>query len=549
MTNKVITITTATVYMGRISSLIIFIVCLSLGEIAFSADQVPDEYEGLPILKIQFVGNDVVKDQELCQQLMIQEGDAFHELNMDVSRESLEELGKFDSVETEVAREGEGVLITFTVDESWYVLSRPRFGKKKEEPEVVCRWPAEEEVDRSLDGLIIKDIRFEGNKITREIIMREEIIFTEGDIFEVDKMESSRQFIKNLGIFKVVEARAVREGDGVAVIFKVEEKWYILPIPRLGLNGDADINYGAELRWDNAFGLNQQFKIIAEQIDRASGERDQVTSLQYSIPKIPGTPYGISSTIQRNSTQRESKDDSGQTLGEYDDITDNFAVAVSRWLKRTAPSKGWRGNVALNWIRIHEQQVSGTPELSADGRELRFGTGVDYTDVDDFEFRRQGITYGAGAGFGRESLGSDVNFYTVEGFLRSYNTIRKPRYSNLNFQLRGGYNNGKTNAFSLGSNSTIRGVVDPVQGDLYALLNVNWLVPLPRHESFRGVLFTDIGNAWPRDDIRLDKWVVTFGVGFRWKIRSLVDTALRADFAYNPATGEYKAYGGTNYMF
>jgi outer membrane protein assembly factor BamA len=535
--------------MGRISSLIIFIVCLSLGGVAFSADQVSDEYEGLPVEKISFEGNDVVKDQELCQQLMIQEGDAFNELNLNVSRESLEDLGKFDSVETEVVREGEGVAITFTVDESWYVLSRPRFGKKKEEPDIVCRWPAEDEIDRSLDGLIIKSISFEGNKITREIIFREEILFTEGDVFEVDKMESSRQYIQNLGIFKVVEARAVREGDGVAVIFKVEEKWYILPIPRLGLNGDADINYGAELRWDNAFGLNQQFKVIAEQIDRGSGQRDQVTSLQYSIPKIPGTPYGVSSAIQRNSTLKESKDDIGQSLGEYNDITDNFSVNVSRWLKRIAPSKGWRGNVAMNWIRIHEQQVSGTPELSAENRELRLGTGVDFTDVDDFEYRRQGNAYGAAVRFGRESLGSDVNFYTVEGFWRSYNTIRKPRYSNLNFQLRSGYNNGKTNAFSLGSNSTIRGVVDSVQGDVYTLLNVNWLVPLPRHQSFRGVLFTDIGNAWPRDDIQLDKWVVTFGVGFRWKIRSLVDTALRADFAYNPATGEYKAYGGTNYMF
>jgi outer membrane protein assembly factor BamA len=535
--------------MGRISSSIILIACLSLGEVAFSADQVPDEYEGLPVLKIQFDGNDVVKDQELCQELMIREGDAFDELNLDVSRESLEALNKFDSVETKVAREAEGVSITFILDESWYVLSRPEFGKKKKEPEFICRWPVEEAIDRSLDGLIIKSIRFEGNKITREIIMREEIIFTEGDVFEVDKMEASRQYIKNLGIFKVVEAKAAREDDGVAVTFKVEEKWYILPIPRLGLNGDADINYGAELRWDNAFGLNQQFKIIAEQIDRASGERDQVTSLEYSIPKIPRTPYGVSSKIGRERTLLESKDDTGEVLGEYYANSDVFSLSISRWLKRTSPSKGWRGNVGLSWIRNSEEQASGNPELAGDSRELRLGTGVDFTDVDDYEYRRQGMAYGAGAGFGRESLGSDVNFYTVEAFWRSYNTIRNPRYSNINFQLRGGYNNGKTNAFSLGGNSTIRGVVDPVQGDLYALLNVNWLVPLPGHESFRGVLFTDIGNAWPRDDIRLDDWVVTFGVGFRWKIRSLVDTALRGDFAYNPETREYKAYGGTNYMF
>jgi outer membrane protein assembly factor BamA len=170
--------------------------------------------------------------------------------------------------------------------------------------------------------------------------------------------------------------------------------------------------------------------------------------------------------------------------------------------------------------------------------------------VNDLKYYRNGEEYFASTSFGREALGSDSNFYNLGLEWRKYNTFRAPFLSNLNFQFRTAYNQGKENAFSLGSSSTIRGITrDGLEGDVYALLNVNWLVPVPKYPSLRGVLFTDIGNAWQRNDIDLTDWEYTVGVGARWKLQTFVDVSLRVDVGYDPATGDYKAYGGTNYMF
>lgn len=97
----------------------------------------------------------------------------------------------------------------------------------------------------------------------------------------------------------------------------------------------------------------------------------------------------------------------------------------------------------------------------------------------------------------------------------------------------------------------MRGILeeDKLTGDAFALLNVEWLIPQPKYPALRWNIFTDIGNAWPREEINLLRWEKTVGVGVRWKIRSFVNTSLRLDIGYNPSTGDYKVYAGTNQMF
>ena len=418
---------------------------------------------------------------------------------------------------------------------------------------------AEEAVDTArltqlqrYQGQPIAAIRFEGNEVTREIVLREELVVHEGEPFDAEKALKSRQFLRNLGLFKQVTL-AVREvPGGVALTYRVEEKWYLLPIPRLGVNSDADVSYGGELRWDNAFGLNQRFRVILEDTRRFNGEQVRDRHLEYIIPKIPGTRFGIGIATSggRVETRRTSKDDSGVELGLYEQQSDQFRIGVSRWLKRIGPSHGWRLGSSVSAVHDEYRVVRDNPELPEESRRVTLGMGVDFTTRNDHELFRTGEEYGLGFGFGRRNLGSDHNYYDLSAYWRRYNHLPQLRRSNLNWQLRLGYNMGDENAYQLGGGSSMRGLVrEDVRGDVYALLNLNWLVPLFGHDSFRGVLFTDIGNAWPRGKVDPTRWEYTVGAGFRWKIRSLVRISLRADVGYDPATGDYKAYGGTNYMF
>jgi outer membrane protein insertion porin family len=536
--------------MQKIERVFLFVFCLLMAAIVIAAEPLFGAFEGQPIEEIRFEGNKAITDDFLCGVLTFGEGDRFSEEKLEKARESILKLNKFKSAEVRVQEGAHGVILTFALQEKWYVMSVPGIDKAPRSG-VSCKAKVPDSVLTGFEGLPIEEIRFEGNKVTKDIVLRDELYFKKGDPFNREKLIKSRQSIQNLGLFKWVDARVERDKEGVIITFTVSEKWYLIPIPRLGRNADGDISYGGELRWDNVLGLNQQFKLVSEQQDMATGETEQRVSLEYNIPKIPRTTYGVGSNIERKRTLTDSVDENGVMLGSYYEYSDVFNLALSRWLKRTAPSQGWKGSVGMNWTRNYYQAASGQPVLQDGHRQLNLGASVGFSAVNDHEFYRSGEEYSVGVGFGRTALGSDENYYNIGVDWRRYQPIHVPFWSNVNFQFRTGFNHGQQDVFSLGGSDSMRGILeqDAPQGDVYALLNVNWLIPNPEYPALRWNIFTDIGNAWPREDINLLRWEKTFGVGARWKIRSLVRVSLRVDVGYNPATGDYKVYAGTNNMF
>ena len=68
---------------------------------------------------------------------------------------------------------------------------------------------------------VIETIRFEGNEVTQESVMREEMVVTEGDPVDIERIEWSVQYIMNLGIFERVTYRieeAEQPGNIVLVV-------------------------------------------------------------------------------------------------------------------------------------------------------------------------------------------------------------------------------------------------------------------------------------------------------------------------------------------
>ena len=226
-------------------------------------------------------------------------------------------------------------------------------------------------------------------------------------------------------------------------------------------------------------------------------------------------------------------------------------LAASRWIKRTAPSQGWIGAAGIQWNRNYQIASSGQPDLLDDYRVLNLAVSGGFVAVNDHEYYRSGQEFGGDIGLGRKTLGSTEDYTFFGAFWRLYQPIHVPFWSNINMQLRGGYNLGQEDVFELSGSDTMRGMLDdsaPI-GEIFGLLNLNWLIPIPRYPAFRWNIFTDVGNAWPRGEVNLLDWKYTVGVGVRWKIRALVNTSLRLDIGLNPNTDERKAYVGTSYMF
>jgi outer membrane protein assembly factor BamA len=113
----------------------------------------------------------------------------------------------------------------------------------------------------------VVEIRFEGNRHTRPVTMQRELLLREGDPADQGLIERSRQAIQDLGLFRSVEVLQESVPEGVRLVFTVVEKWYVLVYPRLTANSDGQNSYGAELRWNNLWGLNHSLRVLGRSRD------------------------------------------------------------------------------------------------------------------------------------------------------------------------------------------------------------------------------------------------------------------------------------------
>jgi outer membrane protein assembly factor BamA len=405
---------------------------------------------------------------------------------------------------------------------------------------------------------LISVIHFAGNHTTREQILRQEMVVQPGDAVDAARIEQSRQAIMDLGLFSAVEAElqpGARPGERVLLI-TVKEKYYILPIPKLNQSEEGDIGYGAQLRFDNLAGFNQQLKLTYEQEKTAassSGEQD-VLSLSYVYPRLFGGPWRLDAAASRTRLPIEVLGDDGARDAEYQQSTSEASWTLTRWLDLIGPSRGWRAGGGLAWRSRGYRHLSGTPGLYQDGTAVAATALAEFTDVHNYLWSRGGQTYGVSAEFGLPGLGSDNDYTRQLFYYRGYWPGFGQPHHNFDLQLQLGLSSDRLfgeDAYGLGGGSTLRGYdADRIKGNAFVLANAEYLAPLAGYYPIRGVLFADVGNAFPGNrDIRLSdlKWSV--GLGLRWKIKAFVKLDLRVDVAYAVDTGETKVHAGTKETF
>lgn len=406
--------------------------------------------------------------------------------------------------------------------------------------------------------IVIDEVRFSGNKVTRPETMLQEMTFKPGASATRSDIEASRQAIMNLGIFKEVRAALAPPVAGRTVLnITVVEKRYLLPLPRLNRNADGDVSYGAQLRWDNAFGRNQQIKGTYEDMKAARGDASESSqiSAEYVYPRISGSPYGLN----LNGRWAQQVVDAARVgfPGEVYDVESKFAgLNVSRLLNRTGPSVGWRIGTGLNWGRNDYGNLS--PSLAAlytDRQRVGWQLGASFFDVRDYLYSRAGEEYGYGLDLGVPALGSDIFYYVHTLYLRRYTLITERPHVSLDYQLRFGLgsveeSNGLGN-FVLGGANTLRGYPrNSIYGNAFVLGNIEYRQPLFGLKELRGLVFFDVGNAYASaSDIDLFDLKTSVGIGLRYNVTTFVKVQLRLDYGYAINGGASKGYAGTDDAF
>ncbi len=401
---------------------------------------------------------------------------------------------------------------------------------------------------------VITAIRFVGNVTTKPQILLEEMHVHVGDPADPVRIEQSRQAIMDLGLFKSVTSALKPSQGGVDLIITVDEKYYFLPIPRIGHDQNYRLTWGGELRWDNIDGRNQSLRIIddAEKSATASGKTTTL-SLDYSYPLIMGTPYEVDFSGARTRTPVLATNNS--VLTGYKQISRNANLTFSRWYEREGPTAGWLAGTGLVWRRLDNNVSFGDGIGLAHGRAVGFSVVLEDIHVHDLVYSRVGRDFGYSGEYGATLLGSDNNYTRHLFYYREYKTMFNKPFHTLEWQLQLGLSSssllGAPYAYALGGGSSLRGYADSsITGNAFVLANIQYLVPLFGHNAIRGVVFTDIGNAYPRNtEVDFAGLKTSVGTGLRLKLNSFVKVDLRLDIAHGLEGGGTRVYASSSEIF
>ena len=403
---------------------------------------------------------------------------------------------------------------------------------------------------------VVERIDLEGNNKTRPITILQELPYTIGDTVDQETLDTTAQTVKNLGLFETVEVTTTENDDGtVATLIRVKEKRYNFILPKLNRNGDGDITTGLVWRSDNLFGRNQQSKLTyAYRTYDDADEQDETTiRWDFKYPRIANTPYSMSFTALDEVTRLEETVD--EETGEYDRKRQLARLLLGGWLNQNGPSRGLNLRAGPLYETYDHTLVSGAEGLLPDLTIQALIARLNGLYVIDNLLSRSGYHYGYELTLSDEATGSDKNYLKHTFFYRKYISLAGIDHHNLNLQFRSGLITESVLGppeFQIGGSRALRGYDrDAVEGNIYTILNVEYLRPILNRETLRGALFTDIGNAWvDTDDISFSDFKYGVGFGLRWKLKRFVRTDVRLDIAHGlTEEGETKAYLSTRATF
>jgi outer membrane protein assembly factor BamA len=405
------------------------------------------------------------------------------------------------------------------------------------------------------DTAVIDVIRFRGNDVTREFILRQEMVVTEGSPLDLARIEKSRQAIMNLGLFKTVKAEVLKEKGANVLLITVDERFFILPLPLLDARiEEEEYSYGMELRFDNLVGLNQRLKLTYE--NKQSVDSDipvrKESAFNYFYPRLDGSIYNLG--LNGKAIGEDAKEvANGVVTGSHHFDSYSIDYRVSRWLNFEGVSEGWLLGGGMGLIQHRFSRKSGTSEANENSHALEFIVGLDYSAIKEFPFHREGSAYGYGLTLATPVIGSDYGYNRHRIYHRNYLALKQVD-ANLNTQFLFGLADGSSfgkPAFGVGGGGSLRGYEsDFATGNAMLQLNTEYHHHFTGYRQLRGVVFVDLGNAWPGVmDVEIGRLLSSVGIGMRWRVQSFVDLTLRLDAAYALDTEATKVYATTSTSF
>lgn len=374
----------------------------------------------------------------------------------------------------------------------------------------------------------IVEVRFEGNAVTREQVLRREMALAEGDPADPTLIAASRQAILDLGLFREVELDTRPLGDGVRLEVRLREKYFLLPIPRLDASSDRDLSYGLQLRWSNVGGRNHTLNLYVERGDFPEDrlrESERSARVAYSAPFLFGTPYELDAGVERIERRRPPED------GGFDETLDRAQLLARRDFTTGKPRRGWILGAGL----FHQRQQADGPLAPADdGRALAAVAEATYRDLRFHVYSETGQQLRTRLEWA--DPGSDYAYQQFQLRYARYLPLGDTEHQTVHLLAEAGLRRGgpdSRSAFFLGGSGSLRGYdSDTFEGEDYWLLGVEYLRPL-RWKWLRLLALAEVGGTGASLEPASPRGAhASLGLGLRIRLPWFVGTEVELGYAW-----------------
>jgi len=387
---------------------------------------------------------------------------------------------------------------------------------------------------------VLSQIRFVGNKVTRERTLLRELPFAMGDRVSTAQLEAGRQAIQNLNLFKKVTLETVRSGqDRFEAIYTVDERWYVLGYPRVDGNSNGEYAYGGQLDWNNVWGLNHTLRlsVLRKETKRVGIGKEQNYTVGYSAPQIFDSLWSVG--LGASYTERPVNDD----LGEYNERLEAYQAIAYRALDSAQPNQGWSMGAGL--LRTEQRTNNGIGEYG----EAMGPVGVlNYRDLKLNIYSEEGFVFNSRFDTAAKGLAADYDFARLTLAATRYWHVGSAAHQTVHLLGDIGMNWAGPNSvrnFTLGGVGGLRGYEHGYrEGNAYYRVGAEWARPVFK-PWLRTVVIAEAGNVYAEpNDFELQDVRASIGLGLRLRVPMFVNVQLEAGIAFPVGGGAPRFFAG-----
>jgi len=384
-------------------------------------------------------------------------------------------------------------------------------------------------------------INITGNTKTRDKVIRRQLEFTEGDLYNSDKLKNSYARLNKMRFFEEVNFDTAKgpEPGLTDININVKER----PTGVFSIGGGYSAQDGAmlmaQISQQNLFGRGQTLSLSG-----GIGTINSSIDLSFTEPFLFDMPLWMKTDLWSMNRQYDT----------YNLNTKGFAATFGYPLWPTV--SGYLGyRLAINDVKDVLPTAAQTIKDQA-GQTTSSGVilALSKDTTDDTIFATTGSRNRADANIVGTIFGGD-NDYGKYNYASTWFFKVPPFGEDLVFSPRGriGYIQAFGNKeipvyerYSVGGINSVRGLKDigprdPVTGDLIGgttmlVFNLELIFPLIKNAGMKGVVFFDAGNAW-NYGYYLNDLRKTAGVGIRW-YSPLGPLRLEWGYVLDPQPGE-----------